>query len=185
MTTRHGLSFGFWLFVIAVGLAQPAPKEWTTAEDHRNMMEQLGITAIRPGPSGNEQAPNHANYDEALANPYPDLPDVLTLKSGRKVTSAALWAERRKEIVEDFDREVLGRVPRIVPKITWTVTRTVDGTVGGRPVLGRQLTGHVDNSAYPAIDVDILMTLVTPKDATGRVPVMMMFGGGRTLPGDP
>ena len=35
------------------------------------MMEQLGIKALRPGPSGNESAPNHANYDEALANPYP------------------------------------------------------------------------------------------------------------------
>jgi hypothetical protein len=43
----------------------------------------------------------------------------------------------------------------------------------------------VDNSAYPAIDVDIEMTLVTPKDARGRDPVMMMFGGGRALPGDP
>jgi hypothetical protein len=29
------------------------------------------------------------------------------------------------------------------------------------------------------------MTLVTPKDAKGPVPVMIMFGGGRFLPGDP
>ena len=35
------------------------------------MMAQLGIRKLRPGPSGNESAPNHANYDEALANPYP------------------------------------------------------------------------------------------------------------------
>ena len=33
-------------------------RTWTTADDHRNMMEQLGIKALRPGPSGNEQAPN-------------------------------------------------------------------------------------------------------------------------------
>src|SRR5438045_4347762 len=116
MTTRHGLSFGFWLFVIAVGLAQPAPKEWTTAEDHQQMMEQLGITALRPGPSGNEQAPNHANYDEALANPFATLPDVLTLKNGRKVTNAREWEERRAEIVEDFEREVYGRVPTNAPR---------------------------------------------------------------------
>jgi hypothetical protein len=45
--------------------------------------------------------------------------------------------------------------------------------------------GHVDNSSYPLINVDIQMTLVTPADATGRVPVMMMFGGGTALPGDP
>ena len=42
--------------------ALPEPKNWTTAEDHRNMMEQLGIRALRPGPSGNENAPNHADY---------------------------------------------------------------------------------------------------------------------------
>ena len=33
------------------------------------MMDQLGIKALRPGPSGNEKAPNHANYDESKANP--------------------------------------------------------------------------------------------------------------------
>ena len=62
----------------------PNPNAAATAADHRNMMEQLGITALRPGPSGNESAPNHANYDEALANPYPNLPEVLTLKNGQK-----------------------------------------------------------------------------------------------------
>ena len=50
---------------------QPA---WTAAQDHQNMMEQLGIKALRPGPSGNENAPNHANYDEAKANPFPTSP---------------------------------------------------------------------------------------------------------------
>ena len=57
--------------------------------------------------------------------------------------------------------------------------------VGSRAVVGKQLVGHVDNSSYPAIDVEIQMTLVTPADATGPVPVMMMFGGGAALPGDP
>ncbi len=159
---------------------------WTAAEDHRNMMDQLGIKALRPGPSGNESAPNHANYDEATANPFPVLPDVLKLKNGKKVTTPAMWwNQRRPEIIEDFDREVLGRVPKNVPKVTWTVTRTVDAMLGARPVIAKQLTGHVDNSSYPEISVDIQMTLVTPADAKGRVPVMMMFGGGTALPGDP
>jgi len=34
----------------------PQPKNWTAVEDHQNMMEQLGIKALRPGPSGNEKA---------------------------------------------------------------------------------------------------------------------------------
>ncbi|HEX5108679.1 MAG TPA: hypothetical protein VFV95_09545 [Vicinamibacterales bacterium] len=162
----------------------PEPKNWTTAEDHQNMMAQLGIRQLRPGPSGNESAPNHANYDEATANPFPKLPEVLTLRNGQKVTRAEMWwGQRRAEILEDFDREVLGRVPVNVPRVTWTVVNQSEGMVGGRPVIGKQLSGRVDNSAYPAISVDIQMTLVTPADAKGPVPVMMMFGGGRGLPG--
>jgi hypothetical protein len=145
------------------------------------MMDQLGIKALRPGPSGNEAAPNHANYDESIANPYPNLPDVLTMKNGRKVTTAAMWPQRRAEIVEDFEREVLGRIPAGVPKVTWEVTKTAEAQVGGHPVIGKQLVGHVDNSSYPDIKVDIQMTLVVSADAKGPVPVMMMFGG-RTIP---
>jgi lysophospholipase L1-like esterase len=147
-------------------------------QDHQDMMNQLGIRALRPGPSGNEQAPNHANYDSALANPYPKLPDVLTLKNGQKVTTRAQWAKRRAEIVDDFEREIYGRIPKNVPKVTWTVAATDSGTVGGRRVIGRQLVGHVDNSAYPAVTVDIPVTLVLPADAKEPVPVMIMFRGG-------
>jgi hypothetical protein len=157
-------------------------KNWTAAEDHQNMMDQLGIKALRPGPSGNESAPNHANYDEATANPYPNLPDVLTLKNGKKVTSPAMWwNQRRPEIVEDFEREVLGRIPKNAPKVTWEVVKTAEAKVGGHPVIGKQLLGHVDNSAYPEIKVDIQMTLVVPADAKQPAPVMMMFGG-RSIP---
>jgi lysophospholipase L1-like esterase len=159
---------------------QPQATNWTAAQDHQNMMEQLGIRALRPGPSGNESQPNHANYDESLANPFPNLPDVLTLKNGKKVaTPDVWWKQRRPEIVEDFEREVIGRVPGNVPKVTWTVTNTVNTTVGSRAVIGKQLVGHVDNSSFPAINVDIQMTLVTPADATAPVPVMMMFTFGR------
>src|SRR5690349_4906736 len=88
------------------------PMNWTAEQDHQDMMDQLGIRALRPGPSGNENAPNHANYDESKANPFPDLPDALALKNGQRVTTADQWWHvRRPEIVEDFEREVLGRIP--------------------------------------------------------------------------
>src|SRR5262245_2371292 len=156
----------------------PQPVTFTTQEDHRNMLEQLGITRLRPGPSGNESAPNHANYVEALANPYPKLPDPLTLKSGERVTTPETWWKlRRPEIVEDFEREVVGRVPPTVPKVTWTVTETRETTVAGKPVIEKQLQGRVVNSLCPSIEVNIAMTLGTPKDAKQKVPVLMMFGG--------
>lgn len=158
----------------------PEPLNWTTQQDHKNMMEQLGITRLRPGPSGNANATNAANYDPAKANPFPDLPDPLVAKDGQKVTTAEQWWKvRRPEIVEDFEREVFGRVPKNVPKVTWTiVTQATDRVVGTNPVVAKQLIGNVDNSACPSIKVGIQMTLVTPANGKGPVPVLMMFGGG-------
>jgi lysophospholipase L1-like esterase len=167
----------------AAGGPPPNPNAAATAADHKNMMEQLGIKALRPGPSGNESAPNHANYYEALANPYAQLPDTLTLKNGSRVTSAEMWWKRRRpEIVEDFDRDVLGRVPPNAPGVAWRVSRTKQFQVGGRPVVGKDLIGTVDNSAFPEISVEIQMTLVTPANAVRPVPVMMMFGGRSGMP---
>jgi lysophospholipase L1-like esterase len=156
-------------------------------EDHADMMRQLGIRAVRPGRSGSAKPgePNAANYDPALANPYPDWPDALTLKSGEKVATAdAWWQKRRPEIVEDFESEVYGRVPSDVPKIAWTVTETVETTVSGQPVVARRVIGHVDNSTYTAVTVDVKMAVVVPVNAKGPVPVLMMFGWG-TMPGEP
>src|SRR5438132_5284995 len=153
-----------------------APQDWTAEQDHQNMMDQLGIKALRPGPSGDEKAPNHANYDEAKANPFPDLPDALTLQSDKKVrTATEWWQERRPEIVEDFEREVFGRVPPNVPKVTWTVTSTAKSKAGVFPVIEKQLVGRPDNSSYPSISLDMEMTLVNPGNVNGPVPVMMMF----------
>jgi hypothetical protein len=155
----------------------PPPVNFTAEQDHQNMMDQLGIKVLREGPSGDEKAPNHANYDESLANPYPNLPDVMTLKNGQKVTTAAMWwNQRRPEIVEDMEREVYGRLPKDIPRVTWKVTVTDKEFVGRIPVIAKQLVGHVDNSAYPAINVDIAMTLIVPANAKGPVPVLMMFG---------
>ena len=64
----------------AVAQNTQPPVTFTSDQDHQNMMDQLGIKALRPGPSGNEKAPNHANYDESLANPYNNVPDPLVVE---------------------------------------------------------------------------------------------------------
>src|SRR6185295_3039869 len=141
ISARYSICLVFVILVAAVGQAPLEPLNWTAAQDHQNMKDQLGIKTLRPGPNGNAQpgAANAANYDPATANPYPNLPEVLTLKNGKKVTSASMWwNQRRPEIVEEFDREVLGRVPKNVPKVTWVVKRTEYFTVAGRPVVGRE-----------------------------------------------
>ena len=70
------LSFSLAISVSSCAFAQTSAAD----QDHQNMMDQLGIKAQRPGWSGDEKAPNHANYDESKANPYPNLPDPLTLR---------------------------------------------------------------------------------------------------------
>ncbi len=169
----------------AAPAAAEGPVRLTKEQDHQRLKDLLGIKELRRGANGNDRnAPNAANYDEAKANPFPDLPDPLTLANGEKVTTAEAWiTKRRPEIVELFDREVYGRVPAETPKVTWEVVSTTEGKNGDVPVVTKQLAGHVDNSSYPAITVDIQLTLTTPAAATGPVPVMMefgfSFGGGR------
>jgi hypothetical protein len=141
------------------------------------MLQQLNITSTRPGPSGNPQAPNAANSDESKATPYTTLPDPLLLNNGQKVTDAKTWwNKRRPELVELFDREVYGRTPRQTPKVTWEVVSTTQEMNGDIPVTVKKLVGHVDNSSYPSIKAAIQLTLGTPANAKGPVPVIMEFG---------
>ena len=110
--------------------------------------------------------------------PIPALPDSLTLKNGKKVTKASdWWSKRRPEIVEDFDREVYGRVPKNVPKVNWVVEKTENGKNGDFDIVTKTLSGDVDNSSDPDIEVKIGLILVTPANAKGPVPVMLLFSG--------
>ncbi len=158
----------------------PAPMNWTADQDHQNMMDQLGIKSLRRGAEGmDSHSPHYQNTDEAKANPYPNLPDPLILNDGTKVTTPEMWwQQRRPEIVEDFDREMYGRVPKNVPKVTWEVTSITHTNNGAVPIIAKQLLGHVDNSSYPLITVNIQLSLTTPANAPGPVPVMMDFGFG-------
>jgi hypothetical protein len=150
----------------------PAPVVLTAEQDRQRMMDQLKITMFPSGPG----AYLASTYDESKANPYPNLPDPLVTNNGAKVTTAAQWKARRAEIVELFDREVYGRRPKALPKVTWQVVKTSEERVGGVPVVTKLLAGHVDNSSYPALTVTILASLTTPADAKGPVPVVLMFG---------
>jgi hypothetical protein len=166
--------------MILAGAARAAdpvpPVELTAEQDHRLMMEKLGLTQLRQGANGRDpNAPNAANYDESKANPFPVLPDPLKLQNGKPVKSAKdWWKKRRPELVEMYDREIYGRLPKDMPGVTWSVKESKDDVVGGKPVQFRKLVGHVDNSAYPLVNVDIEVELTTPKDSKG-VPVIVEF----------
>src|SRR5207253_8055573 len=125
--------------------AQPQSEEIQrlSLEDRQAMLDLLHITSLRMGPTSRpETQPGRrglVNYEESKANPYPNLPDPLMLKNGKKVTSAKVWWEKRRpEIMEDFDREVYGRTPKNLPKVKWEVASTTPGTNGDVPIITKQ-----------------------------------------------
>ena len=154
--------------------APSQPAVLTADEDHKRIMDLLKISGFPPG--ANPSSPD--TYNEALASPYPTLPDPLTMKNGQKVTTAAMWRTRRTELIDVFEREIYGRRPANIPKVSWQVVNTSHETNGSVATVTRQLLGRVDNSAYPAISVNIQAILTLPASVRERVPVIIQFGGG-------
>lgn len=176
------------LAAASFGQLAPSPQapQVKNFDDHRSMMEKLGVKTLRRGPDPN----NQSTFDEATANPYKDsMPNVLKMNDGTMVTRASQWPKRRKEILEDFEREVYGRVPRRAPKVNWEITSVTPGMSGNTPIVTKTLVGHVDNRRYPAVTVNIQASFTVPAHATGPVPIMIEFGGfgnfGRNRPGTP
>jgi hypothetical protein len=154
--------------------AQCTPVKMTAAEARQRMMDQLHIQSIRPGFSGQPNGPNPANYDDAKAGPFSRVPDPLVMNNGKPVKNAKMWwNQRRPQIEAAYSEEVLGKVPAIVPAVTWKVDSVTNEMNGDVPVITKKLVGHVDNSGCPAIEVNIDVTLTTPANAKGPVPVIM------------
>src|SRR5438270_12699477 len=122
----------------------PAPVHMTAEQDHQRMMDLLHIQSLRPGADPKHpDAPNAVNYDEAKVNHYP-LPDPLLLNNGRRVTTPAMWWDKRRpELIEMFDEDVYGRVPPNTPKVNWEAISVVHEMNGSVPVISKKLVGHV------------------------------------------
>jgi hypothetical protein len=175
-------TYSFLAILLVLPAAVFAQRGGGPNPDHEEMLAKLGITSpLRPGPRGQDvNAPNYANYDESKATAKSPVPPLLTMADGRRITTPAMWEERRKELFEIFDREFYGRLPAAAKtiKVTWEITGTTQGMSGDIPTITRTLVGHVDPTYYPAITVDIGASITTPANAAGKVPVIIVWGGG-------
>ena len=112
----------------------PAAVHLTAAQDRERMLGLLGLkdSDMRKPPAVDAKAPNATNYDESKANVYTNIPDPLRMKNGQPVTSPEMWFDqRRPEIVADYEREILGRAPANLPRVTWEVVSTTPEKYGG------------------------------------------------------
>ena len=156
-----------------------------SAAERDRELKLLGITAMQPGVTAYDIGkPGNANFDEALANPYPKLPALLTMNDGKRVKTPAQWKQRAAEIRAMFDENVYGKYPAQIPGVTWTVDGVEAKTVEGIPATIKHITGHVDNSGWPAITVDIHADVVIPAGAH-HVPVIIGGGSIRPFPAFP
>lgn len=187
------LSFGSWAQIARTAEQDSilAERNRKTQADYQQMLEQLNIQSIRPGVNGsNPQAPNAANYNESKANIYTNIPVVLQLNNGKKVDSKRAWNYHRKpEIVEDFEREIYGRIPDNIPPISWKIISAENKMMAGFPVEVQKLVGTVDNKRFPSISVQMEVTMGFRKDIKKAMPAMMelawMFPPGMNRPPAP
>jgi len=156
-----------------------------TQKEYLREQAVLKLGKLREVPDSHSPVdqPNVPNYDEAASAPYPYTSDVLRLNDGKKTASAAQWWKlRRPQIVEAFDREIFGRAPKVTPKVAWVVTGTKTDSIGGIAAVTRRFDGRVDNSADPAVKVDIDMAVTLPVGVKGKVPVIIQLGAVNPQP---
>jgi hypothetical protein len=128
----------------------------------------------KSNPQGNAvrlaKASGHiSNYDESRIPPY-TLPDPLVLQNGKPVKDADTWfKQRRPEILELYESQIYGRVPKSAPKVTFEIAETDPNALNGLAVY-KHLVGHFgDNPDGPKMNVNLYL----PAKTTGPVPVLL------------
>ena len=144
-----------------------------------------GTTAARP-----------PNYDESKVAPYA-LEDPLAFADGRKLTSAAEWPARRKEILEIFAREMYGQPPP-PPETVATELIEEGATLGGLAIRRQYKMWFKADKSGPMIDWIVFLPnriqglspqkgKVPPCENEQKVPVILFlnYRGNQELVTDP
>lgn len=124
-----------------------------------------------------------ALYDEAQVPPY-ELPDPLIASDGTPITTPEQWWElRRPEIMEVFQSEMYGRVPKRPSDFRFE-TFSEDPTALGGTATRKQVRIYFDGDREsPAMDLLVYL----PNAVRGPVPLFLglNFGGNHTIHPDP
>jgi arylsulfatase A-like enzyme/dienelactone hydrolase len=111
------------------------------------------------------------NYDEAKVRPY-TLPDLFTLGSGGKVTTAAVWEQQRRgELLELFRRYVYGFAPPRPQTLRFRLVETDPQAMGGKATLKRvALSFTLQGEPFT-----FHLTLFVPNERQGPAPVFLLL----------
>lgn len=110
------------------------------------------------------------NYDPEKIAPY-TLEDPLTFLDGSKVTDAASWQKRRREILDIFAEKMLGEEPPAPEKIYTEVVEEKTGALGGYAVRTQYRMYFNADKSGPAINWLVLR----PRYAKKPVPAVIFL----------
>ena len=128
-----------------------------------------------------EVAKHQPNYDEKKIPPY-TLEDPLTFTNGVKVTGAASWQHRRREILDIFAGEMYGAEPP-APEAVNTELLEEKVAAGGYAVRRRYRMTFRKDGTGPAVE----WMVWTPRHAKKPAPVILKlnYRGNQELDTDP
>jgi len=111
------------------------------------------------------------NYDEARVRPY-TLPDILTLASGGKVATTAVWEQQRRgELLDLFRREVYGVAPPKPDNLAFRVLESNPQAMDGQATLKRvALSFQLKGEPFA-----FHLTLFVPNQRQGRAPAFLLL----------
>ena len=126
-----------------------------------------------------------ANYDESKVGTF-ELPDPLVCLDGTVVKTAEQWEKvRRPEILEMFQREMFGRLPKELIEagnhpdfVTFKVFESSNDALGGKAIRKQvEITFHELDYAKTKKDsgreVKANLLIYIPKNASGPVPAFL------------
>ncbi len=141
-----------------------------------------GLIVLLTAGSSLAQPPG-VNYTESKVPPY-TLPNPLVMASGRRVTSARMWIEKRRpQLLKLFEENVYGRSPGRPSDMIYRVTSVDRNALGGKAI--RKLVTIFLNGNKPGPRIHLLIYL--PKNAPGPVPMFLglNFSGNQSISLDP
>ncbi len=129
----------------------------------------LTVLAVSLLQTGAFAQPRPVNYDEAAVAPY-TLEDPLIFANGEKVRTKSQWAQRRKEILGIFQREMYGVAP---PKGEGVFLETLEEgpSLAGQGHRRQVRMWFRSDKTGPSVD----WLIVTPGNAKGPVPVVLFL----------
>jgi len=111
------------------------------------------------------------NYDESKVPAY-TLPDVLTMADGKMIKNKASWEKKRRpEVLNLFENNVYGQMPKTYDKLTFKVTNDVPNAMDGKAHL-KEITITVTNANKSA---DIHLILFTPNKIKKAMPAFLLI----------